>query len=140
VGRARRCEGREGVRRRADEPAVGRSSVADEGLQPGDRASLVSDPSRVGTVLEWRGEDRVAWREDGQEVERKMRLIDEALGKKAAPKISLEGWVYGAEGARTVKPSATTPPSTPVPEVDAAKDKALIDAFSAAVAAALGGT
>jgi hypothetical protein len=226
-------------------------AAADEGLQPGDRASLASDPRRVGTVVEWRDEDRVVWHEDGQriravlhpsklraavdvdveppsgrsdlvvvplggtpstaaellavvtghtntfqatpnaanakkwmkgallhlgieavslsaktvgfddvgggtrafvrvvlpaqlegnaEVERKMRLIDEALGKKAAPKISLEGWVYGAEGARTVKPSATTPPSTPVPEVDAAKDKALIDAFSAAVAAALGGT
>lgn len=69
-----------------------------------------------------------------------MRLVDEALGKKAAPKISLEGWVYGAEGARTVKPSVANPPSALVPEVDAAKDKALIDAFSAAVAAAMSGT
>jgi hypothetical protein len=226
-----------------------RKPAADEGLQPGDRAAMVGEPGRVGTVVEWRDEERVVWQEDGQrvravlhpsklraavdvdaeppvgrgdlvvvplggtpstaaellavvtghtntfraapsaanakkwmkgallhlgveavslsaktvgfddvgsgtramvrvvlpaqlegnaEVERKMRLVDEALGRKAAPKISLEEWVYGAEGARTVKAGAAVPPSAPVPEVDAAKDKALIDAFSAAVAAAIG--
>ena len=229
---------------------TGGASTTDDGLQPGDRASLASDPSRSGTIIEWRGEDRIAWREDGStvtgllhpsklraavdvdaaphgrgglvvvplggtpgtaaellavltghtntfqatpsaanakkwmksallhvgveavslsaktvgfddvgggvrafvrvvlpahlegnaEVERKLRLVDEALGKKAAPKISLEGWVYGAAEGRVKAPAASAPGSTvAVPEVDAAKDKALIDAFSAAVAVAMAG-
>jgi hypothetical protein len=116
----------------------GSSSVADEGLQPGDRAVLVSDPSRVGTVLEWRGEDRVAWREDGQRVTALLRVtmlapvVDEVPAKApkaAAPKKERKP---RAQAAPTRVPQAA-----PV-EVDAAKDKALIDAFSAAVAAAIG--
>jgi hypothetical protein len=113
----------------------GRSSVAEEGLQPGDRAVLVSDPSRVGTVLEWRGEDRVSWREDGQRVTALLRVtmlapvVDEEpvkAPKAAAPK-------------KERKPKAEVTPKVQAPpvEVDAAKDKALIDAFSAAVAAAM---
>jgi hypothetical protein len=213
--------------------AIGREAPA---LEPGDRAALVTEPQRVGTVVELRDADRVVWREDGQMVqailhpsrlraveadsglvvvplgrtpttpaellagltghtntfrgaptpanakkwvktallhvgvevvslsarteggrslvrvvlpgalagdvgvEKKLRMVAEALGKKAAPAIGLEGWVYGADGAQTVKRSASHPPAVPVPEVDAAKDKALIDAFSAAVAAAMAGT
>ena len=228
---------------------TGGSSLADDGLQPGDRASLASDPRRVGTVIEWRDAERVVWQEDGQtaravlhpsklrapldvdaapsapgrlvvvpmggtpgtvdellavvtghtntfrstptaaaakkwvkaallhlgvevvslsaktvgfddvgggvrafvravlsaqlegnaEVERKMRLVDEALRRKEAPRISLEGWVYGAAEGRVPKSAAPASPasSAAAPEVDAAKDKALIDAFSAAVAAAM---
>jgi hypothetical protein len=111
----------------------GRSSVADEGLQSGDRALIVSDPSRVGSVLEWRGADRVAWREDRQRVTALLRVtmlapvVDEVPAK--APK-------------KEPKPRAQAAPrpvvQTAAVEVDAAKDKALIDAFSAAVAAAIG--
>lgn len=202
-------------------------------LQPGDRAALVKEPRRVGTVVELRDADHVVWREDGQvakivapsrlkaveadsglvvvpmgrvpttpaellatmtghtstfagsptpgnakkwvkaalmhvgvegaslaartvddgsgprvavrvvlsaesagsaEVGRKLRIIHGALGKKGALRTGLEGWSYGGEEVRT----ASRAPSAAVePEVDAAKDKALIDAFSAAVAAAM---
>ena len=199
-------------------------------LQPGDRAALVKEPRRVGTVVELRDADHVVWREDGQvakivapsrlkaveaelvvvpigrvpttppellatmtghtstfagsptpgnakkwvkaalmhvgvegaslsartvddgsgprvavrivlpaasaasaEIERKLRIVDGALGKKGAPRIGLEGWSYGGEEVRT----ARAPSAAVEPEVDAAKDKALIDAFSAAVAASL---
>jgi hypothetical protein len=201
-------------------------------LQPGDRAALVKEPRRVGTVVELRDAENVVWREDGQsprmvaasrlkaveadsglvvvpmgrvpttpaellatmtghtstfagsptpgnakkwvkaalmhvgvegaslsartvddgsgtrvavrivlppasvggaEVERKLRIVDSALGKKGAPRIGLEGWSYGGEEVRT----ARAPSAAVEPEVDAAKDKALIDAFSAAVAVAM---
>ncbi len=117
---------------------AGRSSVADEGLQPGDRAVLVSDPSRVGTVLEWRGEDRVAWREDGQTVTALLRVsmltpvVDEVPPKAAnapAPKKERK--------PRKLAAAPAPPLGSDEPAVDAAKDKALIDAFSAAVAAAM---
>jgi hypothetical protein len=61
--------------------------------------------------------------------------VAEALGKKAAPAITLEGWSYGGAEGRVRAAATPAPPAEP--EVDAAKDKALIDAFSAAVAAAL---
>jgi hypothetical protein len=204
-------------------------------LQPGDRAALVKEPRRVGTVVELRDADHVVWREDGQvakivapsrlkaveadsglvvvpmgrvpttpaellatmtghtstfagsptpgnakkwvkaalmhvgvegaslsartvddgsgprvavrivlpaasagsaEVERKLRIVDGALGRKGAPRIGLEGWSYGGEEVRSASREPTAPAEQ---EVDAAKDKALIDAFSAAVAAAMRG-
>ena len=55
--------------------------------------------------------------------------------KKGAPRIGLEGWSYGGKEVRT----ARAPSAAVEPEVDAAKDKALIDAFSAAVRAAMAG-
>jgi hypothetical protein len=205
--------------------AIGREAPA---LEPGDRAALVKEPQRVGTVVELRDADRVVWREDGQAqavvhasrlraveadsglvvvplartpttqaellagltghtntfrgaptaanakklvkaallhvgveavsvsarteggrslvrvvlpgalagdvgVEKKLRMVAEALGMKAAPAIVLEGWSFGEETQR--KPARAA--AHPEPEVDAAKDKALIDAFSAAVEAAL---
>ncbi|HMV65568.1 MAG TPA: hypothetical protein PKA64_01865, partial [Myxococcota bacterium] len=98
-----------------------------------------SDPSRVGTVLEWRGEDRVAWREDGQTVTALLRVsmlapvVDEVPPKAAkapAPK----------KERKPRKPAAPAPQAAQAElEVDAAKDKTLIDAFSAAVATAMAG-
>ena len=228
---------------------TGGSSLAEDGLQPGDRASLASDPRRVGTVIEWRDAERVVWQEDGQtaravlhpsklraavdvdaapsapgrlvvvpmggtpgtvdellavvtghtstfrstptaaaakkwvkaallhlgvevvsmsaktvgfddvgggvrvfvrvilpaqiqgdaRVNRKLRLVEEALGRKDAPRISLEAWVYGPAEERTRAPARApaAPAQASESSPDAAKDKALIDAFSAAVAAAL---
>jgi hypothetical protein len=212
--------------------AAGQTSLPIGGtsLEPGDRAALVKEPHRVGTVVELRDAENVVWREDGQSpktvaasrlkaveadsglvvvplgrvpgtasellagmtghtntfrgaptaanakkwvkaalshvgvevaslsarteggrafvrvvlpgtlegdagVEKKLRLVAEALGKQAAPAISLEGWSFGEEAQR--KPTRTDVPSEP--GIDAAKDKALIDAFSAAVAAAMAG-
>jgi hypothetical protein len=204
--------------------AIGREAPS---LEPGDRAALVKEPQRVGTVVELRDADRVVWREDGQAqavvhasrlraveadsglvvvplgrtpttpaellagltghtntfrgaptaanakkwvkaallhvgveavslsarteggrslvrvvlpgalagdvgVEKKLRMVAEALGKKAAPAIGLEGWTFGEETQRKPARAAAVEP-----EVDAAKDKALIDAFSVAVAAAM---
>jgi hypothetical protein len=92
-------------------------------------------------VLEWRGEDRVAWREDGQTVTALLRVsmlapvVDEVPPKpekKATPK----------KERKPRKPAVSAPAPQVArvePEVDAAKDKALIDAFSAAVAAAMAG-
>ena len=111
--------------------------VADNGVQPGDRAALASDPRRVGTVVEWRGEDGVAWREDGGTATALLRVsmlapvVDEVPPpkpeKKAAPK----------RERKPRKAAAATTATTTATEVDATKDKALIDAFSAAVAAAM---
>jgi hypothetical protein len=211
--------------------AAGQTSMPIGGtsLEPGDRAALVKEPGRVGTVVELRDAENVVWREDGQNprmvaaarlkavdadsglvvvplrqvpgtasemlagltghtntfrgaptaanakkwvkaalshvgvdaaslsartdggralvrvvlpgtlardagVETKLRLVAEALRKKAAPAISLDGWSFGEEGQRAPARSG----SAVEPEVDAAKDKALIDAFSAAVVAAMG--
>jgi len=102
-------------------------------------------------VLEWRGgrrdgprgvslrQDRVAWREDGQTVTALLRVsmlapvVDEVPPKAAnAPAAKKE--------RKPRKPTASAPApqrGQAEPEVDAAKDKALIDAFSAAVAAAM---
>lgn len=117
------------------------ASTADHGLEPGDRASLAKHPSRVGTILEWRDDERVVWQEDGQMVRAVLHpsQLRAAVEVDAAP--SAEPSKKPA-AKRERKPRATTT-ATPVgaapePGVDAAKDKALIDAFSAAVAAALG--
>ncbi len=77
---------------------------------------------------------------EGDDTDRRMRLVSEA-----APKgLSVEDWDYGTSGAvrasRGARPAAArAAESAGEPVVDAAKDKALLDAFSAAIATAMQG-
>jgi hypothetical protein len=115
------------------------ASTPDHGLEPGDRASLAKHPSRVGTILEWRDDERVVWQEDGQMV----RAVLHPSQLRAAVEVDAAPSAVPAKkpAAKHERKPRTAKVEAPVvvaePEVDAAKDKALIDAFSAAVAAAL---
>jgi len=104
-------------------------------LQAGDRAALVSDATRVGTVIEWRGEERIVWQEDGERIRAvfapAMLVPVKAAAKKAAAK--------RPAAKKLARKAVRTPRKKKEPAVDAAQDKALLDAFSAAVAAAMGG-
>jgi hypothetical protein len=77
---------------------------------------------------------------EGDAMDAKMRMVSDAT----PPGLSIEDWDYASAGARRptrsrgkVVPEASD--AEPPGDVDPAKDKALIDAFSAAISAAMGG-
>lgn len=71
------------------------------------------------------------------EGERKLRLLQQA----APAGLAVEDWLFYGDAPVEAPPSPTPVVAAPEPElgVDAAKDKLLLDAFSAAIAAAMGG-
>ena len=75
---------------------------------------------------------------EGEATDDRLRLVAEATPRG----LSVEDWDYAQAGARRAKPRVVADP-TQAPaaegEVDAEKDKALLDAFSAAIAAAMAG-
>ena len=70
---------------------------------------------------------------EGEATDAKLRLLSRATPRG----LSVEDWDYAPSGANRSSRPAPAPAAPGEGEVDAAKDKALLDAFSAAIAAAM---